>query len=409
MQIVSAVAGRRILFLTCGGTYTLAVCEHDPRARWSLDSFNEGLAPAPSGSLISSSGPSRVHMAGSALTPGGSSGGPGAAIDRTLSMVANSGISNAVGAQRAAGTGGLTVSASLSSLASSVQSGSRGEPGGGSGGGSGATGLARKSDRGRLESRYSDRGVPAHSCGHGSSGSREQSLMSSKSLGMLTRSFDRSLSGLVVSGGGAGPAQQQQQPQQGAGSHVSWAPDSSSSSRSLLRMGNSSKGFKGSFIPSMNAANSGLQLQDLSLQALASATKRSHLPLGKSIKKLAMGRSSSHNSSSSRHAQWSDAQSQIQGGASNTRGPGMLPGGAGTPREMWTTSGRSSFRQLSYSARSELEQDLARVSATSSMTSAALSMTPSPSVRSIQEGRVVVDAAGDAQVSAVEDFQRQLR
>jgi hypothetical protein len=231
--------------------------------------------------------------------------------------------------------------------------------------------------------------------------------MSSKSLGMLTRSFDRSLGGLGISGGGAGSAQQQ-----GAGNHVSWAPDSSSSSRSLLRMGNSSKGFGGSFSsgPSMNAANSGWQPQDMSLQALASVTKRSHLPLPKSFKKLAMGRSGSHNSSSSRHAHWNDWQSQNnQGGASNTRGPGTATGGAGTPKEMWTTSGRSSFRQLSYSARSEPEQDLATVSATSSMTSAALSMTPSPSVRSMQEGRVVVDGSGQVQVSVGEDFQRQLR
>lgn len=407
---MSAVAGRRILFLTCGGNYTLAVCEHDPRARWSRDSLDEGLPTAPSGSLVISSGPSRLHLSGTTLTPGGSSGGPGAAIDRALAAAGNSGISNAglSGAQRAAGTGGLTVSASLSSLASSVQSGREGGGGGGSGGGSGTSTLARKSDRGRLETRYSDRGFPVHAGSHGSSGSREQQTpSSSKSLGMLTRSMDHSFGG--ISGGGLGLAHQQ-----GAGNHVSWAVSpgdgNGSSSRSLLRMGNSSKALGGSFSsgPSMNAGSSGLQLQDLSLQALAHASKRGHhLPLPKSFKKglkAAMGRSDSN--SSNRHAHWNDWQSQNQG-MGVTRGPGMVTGGSGTPKELWASapSGRTSSRQLSYSARSE--PDLATVSTTSSMTSAAMSVTPSPSLHSMQEGRVF-EGSGEMQ-AASDDFQRQLR
>lgn len=414
LQPVNTLQGRRILFLTCGGSYTLAVCEHDPKSRWSRDSLDEGaLTSAQSGSLVSSSGPSRLLLAGGALTPGGSSGGPGGAADRAgLAAAANSGgmLGGASGVQRAGGTGGMTVSASLSSLASSVASGSRGEGGGagGSGGGSMASGLARKSDRGRLESRYSDRGFPVHAGPHGHGGSNNNGssrelqhvqqqhpqLAGTRSMGVLSRSFDRSLGGLGPSGGGAGGAHHGQH---GLGpSYVSWAasPGEGSSSRSLLRMGHhSSKGFG----QSPGAGNS-LGVQDMSLQALASASKKQHhLPLPKSFKKLA-----SRGRSDNRHATWADWQSQGQPPSSgNTRGPG-----ASTPKEQWATSARTTSRQLSYSARSE--PDLATVSASSSMTSAALSMTPSPSIHSMQEGRVA-EGLGDVQGSSSEDFQRQLR
>lgn len=393
------------------------MCEHDPRARWSRDSIDhDGLASAASGSLVSSSGPSRLHLAGVALTPVAS--GPSAA-DRALGAAAgNGGISTTPGVgQRAAGGGGLTVSASLSSLASSVQSGSRGEVAGGSGGGGGGGGLARKSDRGRLESRHSDRGFPAAAPAGNSSREHQgqHPLISSKSMGLLTRSLDRSLGGLgVVSAGGSGAHSHhhnhhQQQQQQGLGGcesrSVSWAPSpNDAGSRSLRAMlGNSSsKGFGSS---SLNSGSNNLQLQDLSLQALATASKRSHLPLPKSFKKLAMGRSDS-NSSSSKQASWNDWQSHHH--ATHQQGTGRGAGVVGTPREQWALQGRTSSRQLSYSARSE--PDLATVSATSSMTSAALSMTPSPSIHSLQEGRGP-EGLGDGSQGAgeVTEFQRQLR
>lgn len=453
-QVVSAVAGRRILNLACGGNYTLAVCEHDPRAaRWSRDSGADpdallGLSSAASGSLVSGSGPSRLHLSAAALGGGGGSGGgPGPPSER-----GNGGATPAAAGGVAAQRGGLPVSASYSSLASSVPS-SRGE--GGSGGGGAIASLSRRSERGRLEGRLSDRGFPVyssgsssyHTAGAGSSGREQQHgpVSSSRSMGLLTRSLDRSLIGLGLAPGGRGDASVG--PAASSSSHashavtpgsdprtVSWAPSPSgarcqrgAAGRAALSGSHNSRGFGGgggsaaSSGPSLSLGQSG-GLQDLSLSALASAAKRSHLPLPRSFKKLGGGavlrHDSTHSSGSSNSraaAGWGGSdwqqhhpyqqQQQHYGGT-----PGRGQAGGGCRDAPWLVQGRSSYRQLSYTA-GRSEPDLATVSITSSMTSAGLSATISPSLQSLQEGRAA-DApteGGGGPDAGSSEFQRQLR
>lgn len=369
--MVSAVAGRRILYLACGGHYTLAVAEHDPRAaRWSRESLDLDLsisnAVSAAAGLIAGSGPSKMLLsAGSTGASGVSLGGPGS--DRGAA-----GVQGSRGA--APGTGGLVLSGSYNSLSSSsAPSSSRGESGGlaggsGSGGGT-ASSLIRRSER-RIETRHSDKGF----------------LMSKSSRGSaLTRSVDRSCPG--GSGGGSGGlATQSLGLALGSGEMrgVSFAPTPATV---IGGVRSSDHGVSGAF-----GSGGSPDPHMMSLQTLAKASKKSRLAIANSFKGAASGmvRNDSNASSASSRQGWGDS-------SSHKAQQGQLQ-----------LAGRSSFRQVSYSSYSQRsDQDLMTVSTNSSLSS----ITPSASGHSLHDsmGGDGGEGAMSPGASVGEDFQRQLR
>ncbi len=120
-QVVTAVEGRRILQIACGGSYTLAVCEHDPReaAARSSREFDPFI--------------SEIRANGGSVTPGGAHRGP----------------RNTPGGQLASMAGmGSNLSASSSSLTTTSSIRASVPPGGSSQGDNTYMSATRRSDRG---------------------------------------------------------------------------------------------------------------------------------------------------------------------------------------------------------------------------------------------------------------------
>ncbi|KIY93517.1 hypothetical protein MNEG_14445 [Monoraphidium neglectum] len=349
-QFVAGINGRRVLHLSAGATFSMAVCEHDPReaaARWSSESEDE---------ILRSFG--TPFAAGRVPADRGGGGGAGGGLPPSGAARTPLSSSQLLAAGLAAGGGGaagLAVSGSAGSLGAG--GGGSGPPsvrGEGGGGGGGGGGIGRRSDRGRqvelsAPSRHSDRGAPRErerggggggagasaSAGAGALAARH---LSERSLGAARPSERGSL---AAGGSGAlslGPSFSLARAASERGGGGAFAAALSIGSSSELR------GSAGAPSPSTLAADPSL----LSLQKLSALAARSRLAAPfRAIRSPAGPR----------------------GGAPGAGG-GSGGGGLGGRGAAALLGPRASYRSLTSSA-PRSEPDLSRVSGGSSLASTA--------------------------------------